>query len=184
MSISSCCWKIAQVTGQYKAWGIFMCNCGCTLYVCTLFRNKRFMLDEMTKQSTSKFVIFFEEENPSKSFSFSKFWSISLECFVKHNSKIVRSVKHSMCTHLNHKHSNFSLIFRQSKFNFDFKIWFGHFVWSTTIIRRKTEFKIGSKYYKKCFFTHIFFVPAVIKQNKISVFFRRSTFLLLFVLKT
>ena len=31
---------------------------------CTLFRNKRFMLDKMTQRNASKFAIFFYYENP------------------------------------------------------------------------------------------------------------------------
>ena len=37
----------------------------------SLFRNKKFMLDEMTQRNTSKFVIFLEYENPGSFFRFS-----------------------------------------------------------------------------------------------------------------
>ena len=37
-------------------------------HVSTLFRNKRFMLDEMTSQNASKFAIFLEYENPHSFF--------------------------------------------------------------------------------------------------------------------
>ena len=39
--------------------------------VTTLFRKKRFMLDEMTQRNTSKFAIFMEYENPPSFFHFS-----------------------------------------------------------------------------------------------------------------
>ena len=35
-----------------------------------LFRNKRFMLDEMTQRNASKFAIFYEYENPKMLFPF------------------------------------------------------------------------------------------------------------------
>ena len=37
----------------------------------TLFRNKRFMLDEMSQRNASKFAIFLEHENPCSFFRFS-----------------------------------------------------------------------------------------------------------------
>ena len=37
----------------------------------TLFRNKRFMLDEMFQRNASKFAIFLEYENPCSFFRFS-----------------------------------------------------------------------------------------------------------------
>ena len=36
----------------------------------TLFRNKRFMLDEMTQRNASKFVIFYIYQNPMLLFQF------------------------------------------------------------------------------------------------------------------
>ena len=41
------------------------------LYMYTLLRNKRFMLDEMTQRSASKFAIFYIYENPKLLFDFS-----------------------------------------------------------------------------------------------------------------
>ena len=38
---------------------------------CPLFRNKRFMLDEMTKRNASKFAMFLEYKNPCSFFRFS-----------------------------------------------------------------------------------------------------------------
>ena len=39
-------------------------------YIVSLFRNKRFMLDEMTWQNASKFAIFYIYENPKLIFPF------------------------------------------------------------------------------------------------------------------
>ena len=50
----------------------------------TLIRNKRFMLDEMFKENTSKFAIFLEYKNPHVVCVFQKygkFWSISAGTF-------------------------------------------------------------------------------------------------------
>ena len=55
------------------------CSCSCCVSVWnmwrysklfTLFRNKRFMLDEMTKRNALKFAIFYIYENPNLLFSF------------------------------------------------------------------------------------------------------------------
>ena len=62
-----------------------------------LFRNKRFILDQMLQQNVSKFAIILEKENPSMSvFSFHSLWMF----WIKINQGIIRGnkVQHNMKT--------------------------------------------------------------------------------------
>ena len=55
----------------------------------TLFRNKRFMLDEMTRWNASKFAIFYIYENPKLLFPF----------FISCNFTFIPNECHGLCCH-------------------------------------------------------------------------------------
>ena len=61
-----------------------------------IFRNKRFMLDEIVWRNASKFAIFLEYEKSSSffhffilsNFGYGKFWSVLIDNFIKHKPLI------------------------------------------------------------------------------------------------
>ena len=71
----SSCMFLIQVFKKISPWALKTCHHRVTQSRNTsnrkpLFRNERFMLDEMTWQNTSKFVIFYIYENPKLLFPF------------------------------------------------------------------------------------------------------------------